>query len=226
MSATGTSLPARADDRLSDDAIVERVRAGETNLFELLMRRNNRRLYRTARAIVRDDAEAEDVLQQTYVQAFARLAQWAGRGAFAAWLTGIAVNEALARVRRRARETPADPALELVDASRGQRGDPECEAARGEVRRVLEAAIDALPEAARVVLVLRDVEGLSTAEVAASLGLAEEAVRTRLHRARASLRWEVRDRIGEWDALFPFFAPRCDRVVATTLLCIGAATAS
>ena len=219
MSAIGTSTAAPFADPLSDEAIVERIRRGETALFEQLMRRHNRRIYRAARAILRSDADAEDVMQQTYAQAFARLDQWEGRGAFGAWLTRIAVYEALARIRRNDREPPCDLASDrIADRARADT-DPEREAARGELRRLLEEAIDALPETSRVVVMLRDVEGLSTAEVAASLGLAEQAVRTRLHRARASLRWNLLERTGgSWDAAFPFFAPRCDRVVAAVLL--------
>ncbi|RIL04695.1 MAG: RNA polymerase sigma factor [Proteobacteria bacterium] len=221
MSAIDGARATRLDEHLSDEAVVARVRDGAIHLFELVMRRNNRRIYRAARAILRDDAEAEDVLQQTYVQAFARLDQWKARGGFGAWLTGIAVHEALARLRRRNREAPSDLASDGAPSRERLGADPEREAARGELQRVLEDAIDALPEPLRVVVVLRDVEGLSTAEAAASLSVSEEAVRTRLHRARAALRCVLRGRIGEWDAAFPFFAPRCDRVVAAVLLRIG-----
>lgn len=209
---TGAGLEA-----LADEEVVRRVRLGEPALFEILVRRYNRRLYRVARSILRDEAEAEDVMQQAYVNAYLHLGQFAERARFATWLTRIAVHEALARARRRGRamEVELPDTDEAADALRSARPSPEQEALAGELRRVLEGALDALPRAARTVFVLREVEGLSTAEAAACLGVSEDVVKTRLHRARASLRRELFERAGlvQRDA-FAFHATRCDRVTA------------
>jgi RNA polymerase sigma-70 factor (ECF subfamily) len=203
---------------VSDDEIVDRVRGGEGPLFELLMRRYNQRLYRVARAIVRDEHEAEDVMQAAYVAAYTHLAQYARRAKFSTWLTRIAVHEALARTRRRARwaAIPSEG-----EADRGvhppvdDRPDPERQAQLGELRRVLEAAIDDLPERYRTAFVLREAEGLATGEVAECLEISEEAVRTRVHRARVLLRRRLYERTGATAAsAFSFHLVRCDRVVA------------
>src|SRR5262245_24318378 len=175
--ATAHTLHASAE--LSDDVVVERVRAGETALFELLMRRHNERLYRAARAILKDEAEAEDVMQQAYVNAYHHLAQFDGRSAFSTWLTRIAVNEALARVRRRGRYTLVDDeTLAAIDSpvSSTDHLDPEQITASREIGALIEAAIDRLPDGQREVLVLRQIEGMSTAEVAAALGIKEPVV--------------------------------------------------
>lgn len=205
---------------VSDDAIVERVRHGDVALFEVLMRRYNQRLYRTARAIVGDDCEAEDVLQDTYVRAYTHLDQFAGRARFSTWLTKIAVNEALARVRRRGRFVDMeDIVTDLASPGRG----PEQATADGELRTALERAIEMLSDPLRVVFVLRDVEGLSTAETAACLDIPDETVKTRLHRARGALRRSLLARTGEAaTAAFHFGAARCDRLVARVLATIAA----
>ena len=203
---------------LSDEEVVRRVRAGEAALFEVLMRRHNQRLYRTARAIVRDEAEAEDVMQQAYVNAYTHLGQFTGRARFATWLTRIAMYEALGRIRRRARVTEIESMADggdggVVLQDRGP--NPERQAFIGELRRTLEGGVDALPEAYRSVFVLRDVEGLTTAETAECLGLSEDVVKTRLVRARAQLRRQLSEQIGQGVRdLFAFEATRCDRVVA------------
>src|SRR5262245_26727948 len=182
-----TSVPA---GELSDEEVVERVRRGETALFEVIMRRYNQRLYRAARAILRDDGEAEDVVQDAYVRAFTHLAQFAGRAAFGTWLTRIAVHEALARARRRGLFRPlGDEGAEGDDMTTFRSAaDVEKQVADRELVRVLEAAIEALPDPFRAVFVLREIEEMSTAETAAVLDLREETVKTRLHRARALLR--------------------------------------
>jgi RNA polymerase sigma-70 factor (ECF subfamily) len=205
---------------LSDDAIVHQVLAGSTALFELLMRRYNERIYRTARAIVRDDREAEDVMQQAYVNAFSNLRQFKGQAQFSTWLTRIAVNEALARLRRRDRYTPLDdnqPERETLMA-KNPAPDPERQAFGAELRELLESAIDRLPDGSREVFVLREVEDLSTAETAASLGVSEDVVKTRLSRARAALRRDLFERTGAVASdAFRFLRPRCDRVVEQVL---------
>jgi len=201
----------------SDEQVVQRVREGETALYEIIMRRHNQRLYRAARAILRDDAEAEDVLQDTYVRAYQHLDQFAGRAKFSTWLTRIAVHEALARVERRRR-------YEEIDANDSNGNgmlmlesrvpDPELQASRSEIAHLLEEGILALPEGYRTVLMLRDVEEMSTSEAADALDITEENVKVRLHRARALLRKELYARAGATtSAVFQFMAPRCDRVV-------------
>jgi RNA polymerase sigma-70 factor (ECF subfamily) len=205
-------------EALGDDEVVRRVKAGEHALFEILMRRYNQRLYRVARSIVKDEAEAEDVMQQAYVNAYTHLDQFADRAKFATWLTRIAVYEALARVRRRGRLTEIDPMSDTDETGGGltSKGpDPEQQAFTGEMRRALELSLDALPEIYRTVFMLRDVEGLSTAEAAECLGVTEESVKTRLHRARALMREELFEKAGVGrENAFPFHAPRCDRIVA------------
>jgi RNA polymerase sigma-70 factor (ECF subfamily) len=205
--------------QLSDEEVVERVLAGEVELFEILMRRYNQRLYRVARAILVDDAEAEDVMQDAYVRAYSHLSQFAGRASFATWLTRIAVHEALARARRGRRlvkiEDLAVRKESGMDSFSSPEVGPEQWAINRDLQGVLETAITALPESYRSVLVLREVEGMSTAEAAESLGITEGLVKTRLHRARAALRSELESRsrsvlVGS----FPFHLSRCDRVVA------------
>jgi RNA polymerase sigma-70 factor (ECF subfamily) len=206
---------------LSDEQVVGQILAGQTALFEVLMRRHNERLYRAARAIVRDDSEAEDVMQQAYVNAYAHLRQFNGRSTFATWLTRIAVNEATARARRRGRYQPLGdddrPALRAVLSS-ASHTDPERETFGREMRAILEDAVDALPDGHREAFMLRQIEGLSTAETAACLDVSEDVVKTRLSRARAALRQDLFNRLGAAaPASFTFERPRCDRVVAAVL---------
>jgi RNA polymerase sigma-70 factor (ECF subfamily) len=204
--------PAAAE--LSDEVIVERVRAGETALYEVVMRRYNARLYRVARGILGSDAEAEDVMQEAYVRAFVHLDQFAGRARFSTWLTKIAVHEALLRARRRARlEEPGDR-LRTTDP------DTEAQAANEELRRALEAAVDSLPQTYRSVFVLREMEEMSTADVASCLGITSEAVKIRLHRARAQLRKRLHEKTPP-RAAYAFHLSRCDRVVAAVFARIG-----
>src|SRR5689334_18198842 len=173
-------------ESLTDDEIVAHVLAGETALFELIMRRHNQRLYRAARAIVRDEAEAEDVMQDAYVRAYTHLKQFAGKAKFSTWLTRIAVHEALARVRQRNRYTDLEPAFETSEDPMEQvasnRSTPEEQAQINELGDLLEEAIESLPPAFRGVFMLRAVEEMSTSEVAECLDLSEENVKVRLHR--------------------------------------------
>ena len=202
-----------------DEEIVQDVLAGDTALFELLMRRYNERIYRAARAITRDEREAEDVMQQAYVSAFTHLRQFKGQAQFSTWLTRIAINEALARVRKRGRYEPFDEDSTVETLMPWNPApDPEKQAFTGELRELLEWAIDTLPDGSREVFVLRDVEGLSTAEAAASLGVSEDVIKTRLSRARAALRRSLLERTGEAaPEAFRFLRPRCDRVVAAVM---------
>lgn len=208
---------------LTDAEVVVRVRNGETALFEILMRRHNQRVYRVARAVVKDEMEAEDVMQQAYINAFTHLRQFEDRAQFSTWLTRITVHEALSRRRKRRPEESLsnddhEVTGEIMAALTSPQADPERQAYAGELNRVLEAAVDALPETYRTVFMLRDIEGLSTSETASGLDLGEEAVKTRLHRARAMVRRSVTERIGASTAdAFQFHATRCDRVVAAVL---------
>jgi RNA polymerase sigma-70 factor (ECF subfamily) len=209
---------------LTDEQVVQQVVAGHTALFEVLMRRHNERVYRAARAIVRDEGEAEDVMQQAYVNAYANLRQFSGKSRFSTWLMRIAINEALTRVRLRGRYEPFDEDLSNVEDLVMKRppGDPERQAISGELRVVLEWAIDDLPDGAREVFVLRDVEGLSTAETASVLGVSEDVVKTRLSRARFALRRVLAERIGATAPdVFRFYRPRCDRIVERVMAAIG-----
>jgi RNA polymerase sigma-70 factor (ECF subfamily) len=204
---------------LTDDDIVARVIDGQTALYELLMRRHNERVYRAARAILRDEAEAEDVMQQAYVNAYTHLRQFDRRASFATWLTRIAVNEALARARRQGRyvsmEREHDYPAESVGPTDTITPDPEMQTYAGELRVLLEAAVDALPDGAREVFVLREVQGLSTAETADVLGIREDAVKTRLSRAKLALRRDLLNRVGSVGSpAFAFHQSRCDRIVA------------
>lgn len=224
METTGI-LEKSGAERWTDEEVVDRVRAGDTALYEIIMRRYNQRLYRVARAIVRDDGEAEDVMQAAYVSAYEHLGQFAGRAPFSAWLTRIAVHEALLRLRKRGRldqlEYPEDgdgPGVNMAETS----ADPEQVTTRAELRQLLEEAILDIPEQYRAVLMLRDVEELSTAETADALSLTEENVKVRLHRGHGMVRSWLLARVGAnaKDA-FPFMGVRCDRVVRNVLAIVA-----
>src|SRR5712692_4520796 len=168
---------------LTDEEVVTRVLNGETALFEILMRRYNQRLYRVARSILRDDGEAEDVMQDAYVRAYQHLGQFAGRAKFSTWLTRIAVHEALARAHRGKRYD----ALEGLSAVQGETvkfasaaPSPEQEVATAQSHAILEEAILSLPDSYRSVLMMRDIEELTTAEAAESLDITEQNVKVRL----------------------------------------------
>jgi RNA polymerase sigma-70 factor (ECF subfamily) len=212
---------------LSDEQIIARVVAGETALFEELMRRHNQRVYRVARAIVKDEGEAEDVMQQAYLNAFAHLGQFAERAKFSTWLTRIVIHEALGR-RRRTR--PADQIAndsEVAAMSRAESDEPspERQAYASELRRIVEESVDALPDSYRAVFMLREIEGLSTSETAEGLELGEEAVKTRLHRAKAIVRRELFARAGGTSAgAFTFGLSRCDAIVRRVLAHLGTST--
>ncbi len=213
------SMPAGTQP-IPDEGVVARVLAGEPRLFELLMRRYNRRLFRAARSILRDDVEAEDVVQHAWVQGFVHLASFEGRSLFSTWVTRICVHEALGRAKKSARLEPFDadePQEVTMSAS-----SPEQRASDGELRCALEEAIDTLPETLRTAFVLRTVEGMSIAETAEILGIPEDTVKTRAFRARALLQTRLQQR---FDALatgaFDFQGARCDRIVARVLERIG-----
>jgi len=207
---------------LSDSEAVARVRGGETAVYELLMRRYNQRLFRVARCVVRDDAEAEDVLQDAWVRAYEHLDQFAGRASFSTWVSKIAFYEALERARKKKRVVSMDTqegndmsAREYVD-TKGR--NPEQQVIGNELRCAVESALERLPQTYRSVFVLREVEQLSTAETAECLNLSQEAVKTRLHRSRALLRRELESQMGRAiTASYQFLGERCDRMVAAVL---------
>lgn len=209
----------------SEESLVARARQGDEAAIRLLIRANNQRLFRVARGVLGNDGEAEDVVQASYMRAFTRLDGFRGESRFSTWLTRIALNEALGRVRRRRATT----GLEALDgeAEAGLSAFPlslvplsaDSEASRTEMRHLLEHAIDELPEAFRLAVILRDVEGLSTAEAAGQLGIRPETLKTRLHRARQLLRQTIEEKIsGSFADVFPFDGARCDsmadRIVA------------
>ena len=210
-----------------DSEVVDRVRRGETDLFEVLMRRYNQRLYRAARSVFpADPSEAEDVVQDAWVRAIAHLSQFEGRSSLATWLVRITLHEAWARSRRLRRIEPLEVAgsdadghgKESIMEETSSAPDPESDAAGTEMRSILEAAVAALPETYRTVFVLRAVEDMSTEQTAESLELTTDAVKTRLHRARGLLRKEILVRAGASQAtLYPFLGARCDRIVEAVL---------
>jgi RNA polymerase sigma-70 factor (ECF subfamily) len=216
METVGT-LEKASPEGWTDQEIVDRVKAGDTALYEIIMRRYNQRLYRVSRAILRDDAEAEDVMQDAYVRAYQHLDQFAGRAPFSAWLTRIAVNEALGRLRSRNRgqqldDTEDDGELRMDIAETSP--DPEQNASTAELGHLLEEALLALPEKYRTVVMLRDVEELSTSETAEALDLSEENVKIRLHRGHEMARGWLFARVGtKAKSSFPFMGVRCDHVV-------------
>ncbi len=206
----------------ADEQLVSRILAGEIDLFEIIMRRYSARLYRVCFSILRDDAEAEDVMEDACVRAYQHLDQFAGRAKFSTWLTRIAVNEALMRKRHASRYESLDAENEegrRVDTLISRAPSPEQALCQKELACLLEEAILALPEHYRLVLIMRDVQEMSVAETAECLALTEENVRIRLHRARAALRRGL-DVGSEGDLrwTFPFPASRCGRIAAGVLV--------
>ncbi|RPH70687.1 MAG: RNA polymerase sigma factor [Myxococcaceae bacterium] len=208
--------PPMPDPGPPDEALVERVLAGDVQAFELLMRRNNQRLYRAIRSLVTDEDEVEELMQQAYLLAFTRLGQFSHGARFSTWLLRIGVNEALQRLRRDRRWPRAAP--EVLEEEPSMHSTPEQGLARAQLNQLLEHLVDELPESHRSVFVLREIQQLSTAEVAEALGLSADNVKQRLSRAKATLRTALEQRTGASLAeLYPFEAPRCDRVVAGVL---------
>ena len=218
-------------EQYSDTELVNRVSAGEHGAFEFLMRRHNQTLYRTARSIIKDDTEAEDIVQESYLLAYQNLNQFRGDANLSTWLTRIVVNEAsgrLRKTRRRAEIIQLIPEADLSesagespmsDLSRESFADqPEQAALRADARRLIEVQIDALPEILRTVFVLREVEELSVEETAAALGIPGATVRSRLFRAKGILREALaRDLDHAMETVFSFDGERCDRIVKGVL---------
>ncbi len=210
---------------LAEDQVVARARAGDREAFRAIMQRCNQRLFRIARGVMGDDAEAEDVLQEAYAKGFAAIAGFRGEAGVATWLTRIVLNEAHSRLRARrptveveAIETAQEGAQVLAFPNMARSEDPEADAARAQIRRILEHAVDDLPEAFRLVFILREVEELSVEETARHLGLKPETVKTRLHRARARLRAALDARLGDvMVGAYPFLGVRCERITEAVL---------
>ncbi len=209
-----TKLPA-------EDELIARARNRDEAAIRAIIRRNNQRLFRIVRAIVKDDSEAEDIVHETYIRAFTGLGKFRGESRISTWLTRIAINEAYGRLRRRRPTVDFDsideskiPDAEIIPfPSWAAQGDPERTMARHEIDQILERAIDALPEAFRIVLVARLVEEMSIEETANLLGLRPETVKTRLHRARALLRADLERQVGPMlTGAFPFAGKRCERM--------------
>ena len=219
------SQPAAAS---ADAGLVQRARDREEAAIRTLMQANNRRLFRLARGILRNDAEAEDVVQETWVRAFTHLDSFRGDSSFATWLSRIAMNEALGRLRRRRPAVELDSLpqgaldAEIIQFPLSAAADPEKSMAQREIQAVVEHAIDDLPEAFRLVFITRVIEGMNVEETAEILGLKPETVKTRLHRARAMLRDNVEKKIGPvvMEA-FPFAGKRCERLTDTVLKRLG-----
>jgi len=225
MHGTALEIPALAADSTSDTELAARAAAGDDVAFECIMRRHNRLLFRTARSILKNDSEAEDALQEAYLRAWCALGSFRSDARLSTWLVRIVMNEALGRLRRRGAQVVAlDATIELVDASMEDvmEGNPDHRpdraAMRSEVRALMEARIDALPEAFRTVFMLRAVEEMSVEDVSGMLDLPEATVRTRFFRARGLLREGLaRDIDLALADAFSFDGARCDRIVAGVL---------
>jgi RNA polymerase sigma-70 factor (ECF subfamily) len=211
---------------IDDAALASRVLAGDVAAFELVMRRHNQRLYRVARAMLRDPAEAEDAVQDAYLAAFQSMGNFRGEASLATWLSRVVVNQCLGRMRRQARRDNIVPIVSMGAAEEQEQAamqaedseTPDKALVRAELRAVLERKLDALPEAFRTVFVLRCVEELSVEETAQCLNIPEATVRSRHFRARSMLRESLAQEIDlvERD-VFAFAGERCDRIVAGVL---------
>ncbi|HEY3949216.1 RNA polymerase sigma factor [Phenylobacterium sp.] len=217
------ALHALDHQRLPEARLVELARGGDRDAFRAIMTRCNQRLFRVARAVVRDEAEAEDVLQEAYARAFAAIAGFRGEAGVATWLTRIVLNEAHGRLRKRrpvvdleALETGGAEVLAFPGLVR--REDPEADAARAQIRRLLERAVDDLPEPFRLVFILREIEELSVEETARHLGVKVDTVKTRLHRARLRLRQALDAQLADvMVGAYPFLGARCARITEAVL---------
>jgi RNA polymerase sigma-70 factor (ECF subfamily) len=209
-----TPAPASAED----GAVIARVLAGDRSAFEVLVRRYNQRLFRAARAITHSDADAEDVLQQAWLDVFRKLAQFRGDASFATWAMRITVHQAVAVARKR-------PVIaEIVDAA--SEVAPDVDVSRAQIGALLEACIATIPQGNREVMVLRDVLELDTAETAACLGLSEEAVRVRLHRARAAVAAALTEQLADHAReIYRFDGARCDRITSLVMCNVLGGTA-
>lgn len=209
---------------LSDTDLALNIGLGDARALELMMRRHNRLLYRTARSILRDDAEAEDCVQEAYLQAFRSIASFRAESKLSTWLTRIVINQALGKVRKNKKDdgnVSLDNVLRIdghlpgAEATLSEAEQPDGAAMREEMRRLLERHIDRLPPLFRTVFVLRALEELSVEETAASLGIPAGTVRTRFFRARSLLREALESHVDiALEGAFSFEGARCDRIVA------------
>jgi len=214
--------------RLDDAELVRHALLRDGEAFRIIMQRHNQRLYRIARSVLRNSAEAEDAVQEAYLAAFSHLAGYRGESTLAAWLSRIVMNEALGRLRRKPAATDfapleAVPEAEIIQfPSSTPLDDPERTMAQRQVLQLVESATDALPEVYRMVFVIRVIEGMSVEDTAQLLGVKPETVKTRLHRARQLVRDQLNKQIGPvlMDA-FPFAGRRCERLTAGVLKCLG-----
>jgi RNA polymerase sigma-70 factor (ECF subfamily) len=222
------TAPQIAPAGTSDAELIQRARARDEAAIRAIMQANNRRLYRMARGILRNDSEAEDVVQETYVRAFTHLDSFRGDSSLATWLARIAMNEALGRLRRQRPNVewttlpPGTLEAQIIQFPLSATSDPEKTMAQREIQQVVEHAIDDLPEAFRIVFITRVIEGMNVEETAEILGLKPETVKTRLHRARTMLRDNVEKKIGPivMEA-FPFAGKRCERLTEAVLKRLG-----
>lgn len=217
-----TAERAAVPAEMPDEEVVRRVVSGETELFELLLRRHNQRIYRSVRAVLRNGDEAEDVMQIAYISAFRHLHQFEGRSSFATWMTRIAIREASARNRKNGAHLQAVADIgdeDVMNELASPAPDPEQRMVTADLLQHVESEVAALPEAYRSVLLLREVQGLSTEETADCLEISQDLVKTRLNRARNMLR-EALYRNAGLPSLFTFGSSRCDRVVASVMATI------
>ncbi len=201
-----------------DTQIVERVRDGETFLYEVLVRRHNQRLYRVARAFLHDEAEVEDVMQEAYLKAFTGLPRFQGKALFSTWLTRILINCALASLRSRARRV--EVALDAAQGRAAEEDDKELALAQKQMARRIECTVDALPPNYRVVFVLRELEHMSVAETAAVLGISPSNAKVRLHRAKRLLREGLRQQMPDI-SLYGFLGDRCNALTKRVMEKVG-----
>jgi RNA polymerase sigma-70 factor, ECF subfamily len=207
--------------------LVALLRAGHASAFVAIMRHNNQRLYRLARGVLRDEAEAEEAVQESYLRAFTHLDGFKGESTLATWLARIVLNEALGRLRRRRPTVAIDDVAETLAAGAPgplsrEEPSPEQAIARQEIRRSIEKAVDDLPASFRAVFIMRAIEQMSIEETATCLGIPGETVKTRFHRANKLLRQALSARLGTiLDGAFPFLGARCDRLIGTVLARLG-----
>lgn len=221
---------------LEDMALVGLAQSGNRDAFRHIMQRCNQRLFRIARGVVNDDAEAEDVVQQAYLNAFEKLATFRGDSSLLTWMIRIVLNEAYGRLRQRQRrptvgieqlEAAQSDARIVAFPSRFGSEDPAAAASRAQIRRMVEHAIDALPEPFRIVFVMREIEECTVEETAFALDLRSETVKTRLHRARRLLRSSLQDTLlATLSDAFPFLGPRCERMTTAVLKRLDAVLAT
>lgn len=221
MPAVLTAMPSVAS---GDMQLVRRALAREGDAFRTIIKMHNQRLYRIARGVVRNDSEAEDIVQEAYVRAFAHLDAFRGDSSLATWLSRIVINEALGRLRKRRRTVamPENPQAEIIRFPLNPSDDPERTMAQRQILQLVERATDSLPDVYRTVFVARVIEGLSIEETADLLGVRPQTVKTRLHRARTLVRKALDDQIGPvlLDA-FPFAGRRCERLTSAVMRRLG-----